>query len=159
MKTAILIIAVSLVFTSCNNSANKAEAEVSTDQTNNVTATDEHEHSTSESIELDNGAKWKVVPEMMQHITNIESDINQFDATQHTDMKDYTALGINLQNNLDLLTGNCTMEGKAHDELHKWLLPFIDKVEAFNKLKDKEEAEKSAKEIKNTFTVFHTYFE
>lgn len=159
-KIKTLLLTATILFGyACNNPSHKPDSEASTEQTTNITETDEHEHSTSESIELDNGAKWKVVPEMMQHIKNMESEVNRFYETQHADMKDYTAVGINLQKNLDLLTSNCTMEGKAHDELHKWLLPFIDKVDGFNKLKDKDEAEKGAQEIKNTFTVFNTYFE
>ena len=158
MKNTILIIALSLIFVSCNNSANKVETEVATTQTINATETDGHEHSASDSIELDNGAKWKVVPEMMQYIKNMESDVNAFHETQYSDMKDFTILGKGLQKNLDLLTSKCTMEGKAHDELHKWLLPYIDMVDDFNKSKNTEEATHRFEEIHMSFKKFNIYF-
>lgn len=161
MKTiSTLIVTAALFFGSaCNNSANKVDTEVATAQTNNAAETDEHEHSANDPIELDNGAKWKVVPEMMQHIKNMESDVNSFYETQHSEMKDFTVLGKSLQKNLDLLTSNCTMEGKAHDELHKWLLPYIDLVEGFNKSKDIEDATHRLEEIHTSFKTFNIYFE
>jgi len=111
MKNAIFIIAFSLIFTSCNNSADKADAEVATEQPDNATETDEYKHSPSESIELDNGSKWKVVPEMMKHIRNMESDVHRFNETQHSDLKDFTQLGRNLQKSIDLLTSSCSKMG------------------------------------------------
>ena len=40
------------------------------------------------------------------------------------------------------------MKGKAHDELHKWLLPYIDLVKELSEAKDETEAEK------NNFKIF-----
>ena len=57
--------------------------------------------------------------------------------------------------NLDLLTSNCTMKGQAHDELHKWLLPYLDLVTDFSKDKSAEQFA----EIQNAFTTFNQYFE
>jgi len=118
-----------------------------------------HSHTESDSIELNNGDKWKVVSEMMGHIRNMESDINRFAETEHSDLKDYSQLGSSLQKNIDLLTSNCTMEGKAHDELHKWLLPYIDMVDKLNKSKNSDEALHTFEEIKSSYKTFNLYFE
>jgi hypothetical protein len=109
---------------SCNNSVKEQNSETSQTQQLDAPKENAHQHSESDSIEFNNGAKWKVVPDMMKHIRNMESDINRFAETKHSDLKDYTQLGASLQKNIDLLTSNCTMEGKAHDELHKWLVPL-----------------------------------
>jgi hypothetical protein len=140
-----------LILISCDNKKVKTE---------NVAVSNEtHHHSESDSIELNNGAKWKVVSEMMAHIRNMESDINRFSETKHTELKDFTQLGTNLQKNIDLLTSNCTMEGKAHDELHKWLLPYIDLVDKLNKSKNSDEALRTFEEIKASYKTFNLYFE
>ena len=47
------------------------------------------------------------------------------------------------------------MKGEAHDELHKWLVPYIELVDAFSK-------EKSANqfiEIQHYFKTFNQYFQ
>ena len=143
----------------CNNSVKEQNSE--TLQTQQLEATDEitHQHDENDSIELNNGAKWKVVSEMMAHIRNMESDINLFSETKQTELKDFTQLGTNLQKNIDLLTSNCTMEGKAHDELHKWLLPYIDMVDKLNKSKNNDEALRIFEEIKASYKTFNLYFE
>lgn len=118
-----------------------------------------HPHTEGDSIELNNGAKWKVVPDMMKYIRNMESDINRFGETKHTELKAFTQIGESLQKNIDLLTSNCTMEGKAHDELHKWLLPYIDMVDKLNKSKNSDEALHNFEEINSSYKTFNLYFE
>ncbi len=59
----------------------------------------------------------------------------------------------------DLLTSNCTMKGKAHDELHKWLLPYIDMVKELSEAKDETEASKLFENIQISFTTFNKYFQ
>jgi hypothetical protein len=147
------------IFYGCNNSVKDENTKISNTPSAEAADGSEHKHSENDSIELNNGSKWKVVPEMMKHIKNMESDINSFSETQQTELKDFTQLGLSLQKNIDLLTSNCTMEGKAHDELHKWLLPYIDMVEKLNKSKNSDEALQTFKEIKYSFKIFNLYFE
>ena len=106
---------------SCNT---KTEQEPTADQP--TVETEVHEHVTDEPLQLNEGQKWKVDDNMMVHIAQMEQDIASLDQP-----KDFEQLSENLNKNLGLLTSNCTMEGQAHDELHKWLLPYIDLVEAF----------------------------
>lgn len=117
---------------------------------------EEHQHNEeTKAIELNNGEKWTVDAEMMVHIRNMENDVKDF-ATQ-TDM-DHKSLANKLQTNIELLTSNCTMTGKAHDELHKWLLPYIDTVDEFAEMKDTATAAGQFKTIQSSFITFNTYF-
>ena len=86
----------------------------------------------------------------------MEKEVQNFNTT---DPKNYNLLGEKLQNNIDLLTSNCTMEGKAHDELHKWLLPYIDMVAELVETKDESTAMKQFENIKNSFETFNQYFQ
>jgi hypothetical protein len=113
-----------------------------------------------DSIVLDNGKKWKVVPEMMIYIKKIEGDIIAFEKTkQVAGIKNYSELATKVQKNIDLLTSKCTMEGPAHDELHKWLLPFMQDVEHLGEAKNKEEALWIFNQINDSFKVLNLNFE
>lgn len=161
MKTQILIISVAMLGISfgCNTSVEKENKETTIVQPQVSELESEHEHSLNESIELNNGSKWTVVPKMMQYIRNMESDVNHFGESQNTELKDFKQLGASLQKNIDLLTSSCTMEGKAHDELHKWLVPYIDLVGKLNASKNSEEALHTFEEIKSSLKTFNKYFE
>lgn len=153
MKTLIILIsAISLFLFGCGNTSN----EKSKEQTETVTHK-EHQHNAEiQTIELNNGEKWKVDVNMITHIRNMENDINSF---ANVEQKDFKSLAEKLQSNIDLLTSNCTMKGKAHDELHKWLLPYIDLVKELSEAKDETEASKQFENIQTSFTTFNQYFQ
>ena len=132
---------------SCNDKAKNESAE-----TSQATKTEVHEHSNDETIQLNGGQKWKVDVDMMAHIRTMENDVTSFDKETP---ENYQLLADNLKKNLDLLTSNCTMKGEAHDELHKWLLPYIELVDDFSKDKSNENLAK----IQESFTTFNQYFQ
>ena len=151
-KITILIPVIGLFLFSCGNTSN----EKSKEQTETVTHEEHHHDDESEAIELNNGEKWKVDANMITHIRNMENDVISFGKVEQ---KDYKSLSKKLQSNIDLLTSNCTMKGKAHDELHKWLLPYIDLVKELSEAKDETEAEKQFQNIQTSFTAFNQYFQ
>ena len=151
-KKIILIPAIALFLFSCGNASNEKSEDLSEIETH-----DEHHHDDeSEAIELNNGEKWQVNANMITHIRNMENDVVSY---AKVEQKDYKSLSEKLQSNIDLLTSNCTMKGKAHDELHKWLLPYIDLVKEFSEAKDKTEASKHFENIQISFTTFNQYFQ
>ncbi|MFZ7166115.1 MAG: hypothetical protein ACO1G5_01075 [Bacteroidota bacterium] len=151
-KITILIPVISLFLFSCGNTSN----EKSKEQTETVTH-EEHQHNAEiQTIELNNGEKWKVDANMITHIRNMENDVISF---AKVEQKDYKSLSDKLQSNIYLLTSNCTMKGKAHDELHKWLLPYIDLVRDLSELKDETEAANKLGEIQSSLTTFNQYFQ
>ena len=143
IKIAFLATVVLLLF-SCNT---KSKEEKTTE-----IKTEEHQHSESETIQLNNGEKWKVDDNMMLHIRNMEKDIIHFDQEKSTN---YSLLANKLKTNIDILTSNCTMKGQAHDELHKWLVPYIELVDSFSK----EKSANQFTEIQNSFKTFNQYFQ
>ena len=151
-KITILISLISLFLFSCGNTSN----EKSKEQTETVTH-EEHQHNAEiQTIELNNGEKWKVDANMITHIRNMKNDVISF---AKVEQKDYKVLSEKLQASIDLLTSNCTMTGQAHDELHKWLLPYMDLVEELSEAEDKIEAEKQFQEIQTSITTFNHYFQ
>lgn len=153
MKILIMsILTLSLLLFGCGNVENEKSNKPTVSN-----AKEEHKHNAEiQSIELNNGEKWKVDSNMIPYIRNMERDIISFSNDEH---KDYNSLAEKLQSNIDSLTYNCTMEGKAHDELHKWLLPFIDLVTELSKSKNETEAAKQFENIQKSFRTFNQYFQ
>jgi hypothetical protein len=106
-----------------------------------------------ESIRLNNGEKWKVDAHMLTFIRNMEQKVQSFDVTS-----EYGSLAQDLETTIDSLTSNCTMKGQAHDELHKWLLPYIDTVEELGQA-GADEAPGILQSLRESFVTFNRYFE
>ena len=140
LKISTIVLSVFLL-TSCNNKANE-EATVAIE-------TETHQHLDTQAIQLNDGKKWKVDDHMMVHFRNMEKAVNA------ADNENYQMLIDELASNINLLTSNCTMKGQGHDELHKWLLPFIENVKTFSNDKSNE----NFTIIQNSFTTFNQYFE
>lgn len=152
MTRLISLLAISLFLFSCGNNAN----EKSQEQTEAVTHEEHQHHTETNALELNNGKKWKVNDEMVPAIRAMEKDINTF---ANSEQKDYRSLAEKLQKNIDVLISSCTMKGKAHDELHKWLVPYIDTVKGLKEAKDETTAAKYFGDIQIAFTTFNQYFQ
>lgn len=139
----------------CKNTASNEEIK----QQDTVVTEEVLQAEVQEVILLDNGKKWVVVPEMMVFIKNIENAVDEFSKNENPSFKEYQNLSKGIAKNLEELTSNCTMTGQAHDELHKWLVPFLDLSAEFSKCANQQEAEKVYSKIKESFKEFVIYFE
>ena len=150
MKTNLLkFAAVAFLITACTS--NQTE----TEQTEVASHEEHHHDSESTDIVLNNGEEWQVNPEMMVHVQEMKKDIETFSSKNDTN---YSALAKKLKANIQLLTSSCTMEGQAHEELHKWLLPFIGLVNDFAAEKDATILSEKFQEIKKSMEEFELYF-
>lgn len=153
MKSIIMSFASMLLFLlGCADSANKTDETVKDSMVEGAHKHDEE----STVIELNNGEKWLVDSNMMIHFRKMESDVA---ALSSPSQEAYQILAENLTITIDTLTSNCTMKGKAHDELHKWLLPFIDLVDEFGEASTAEESREKYNAIKSAFVAFNEYFQ
>ena len=152
----ILPLTLSMLIFGCTTSENMEETETIDKETVIETTEENHHHDENEAIVLNDGNKWKVVETMIVYIRNMEQAVNSFEGTES---KDYTALAKTIDENLTELTSKCTMEGQAHDELHKWLVPFIGLSEQFDVATELTEQERIYNDFKTAFVEFNTYFE
>ena len=142
MRKTITITTICIFIFSCSNTSNEKIKE--------------HQHNTEKlTIELNSGEKWNVDANMMTHIRNMENDVISFSGAE---LKDYHFLAKKLQSNVDLLTSNCTMKGKAHDELHKWLVPYIDLVNEMLEVQDVTQGSGHLVNLQKSFKEFNRYF-
>lgn len=153
MKAKIgLLTVVGLLVFGCGEVTNEKIEETTEDVTHK-----EHHHAEEvQAIGLNDGEKWKVNDEMMPFIHSIEKHINAFATAEQ---KDYQLLAEELKNEINLLASSCTMTGESHEELHKWLLPFMEQVNELLVIESEDEAAMKFAEIQTSLTLFNQYFQ
>lgn len=135
---------------SCNlkSSENETGAEV---KENDLS----HQKDTVVSLVLNEGEKWKVNSEMLPHILRIEDRLKVFNQSKEKNFKDF---GEKSQQDLDLLIASCTMKGKSHEQLHRWLIPHIQLVKDIAVVENSTDGSKLCTEMEHSFNAFNQYF-
>lgn len=156
MKKTRLIIAmvISLGLFACNNKATEVPAD---EMEVNIEADhhEGHDHHGMEALMLNSGEKWVVNAEMIPFVNKGQELLNDYIATQDTD---YKALASQMKEQNNQLIKSCTMDGKSHDELHKWLHPHLELVTALENAADQDEANKIVHELKTSYNTYAEYF-
>ena len=157
-KKILVVLAFSFLFIACDEHANheeqheeKHEEEAKDDEK------EEHKHEEgSEELQLNGGEKWAANSEMMIFVRKMEGSVSALESAEE---KDFKALGADLQENVKALVSACTMTGASHDELHKWLMPYMALVKELNNAENNEQAEEVFHKIQHSFGEFNQYFE
>lgn len=117
--------------------------------------TTEKEEATTEvtaetsKVTLDNGKLWIANPETTEGIHNMQKIISERGKeAAGSDIKEA------LENEFQMISEKCTMEGEAHEQLHNYLLPLKMKL---NKLDGTNDAE-VLKDIENHLKEYPKYF-
>lgn len=153
MKKIIFLAASSIILWSCKNNAENNKPTIDT----TIQEKQQETHNeTSEVIELNNGNKWLINIEMKPFITEGQKLVAEFLKTNNTD---YKSLAKNLIEQNNLLIKSCTMTGKSHDELHKWLEPHLKLVEDLEATTDATKAKEIVSKIEQSYQSFGNFFE
>lgn len=150
MKKIFIIIFGSFALLSCNQTAEKSTSKV---EVTKQEAPKEEE--SEEALELNNGEKWVVNEEMKPHVREGEDLVNVYAETNHSDFK---KLATDLKSHNDKLIKSCTMDGKSHDELHKWLVPHLKLTKELAEETDAIKASDIVKELQYSYSSYHRYF-
>lgn len=159
MKKIFLLVTGSVLIWSCNNPSNETE-KIDDHSQHETTMTDHdqdehHYNESAESIELNDGERWVVNEEMKPYVAKTEELLKEYNS--ETDSHVELSERLTEQNNE--LIRSCTMTGKSHDELHKWLHPHMETVQALGEAESQEEAEKIHADLKQSIDTYHTYFQ
>lgn len=153
-KNIILVAIAGAFLVSCSNTSNTEEVTVEVEATHEDHA--HHDADLSEEIELENGQKWKVNEEMTPFLLGGKQIVADYLAADGTD---YQQLAADVKEQNSQLIKSCTMQGKSHDELHKWLHPHLDLVKALEATTDADEASKLVNKLKISYDTYSNYFE
>src|SRR5690606_22737518 len=110
----------------------------------------------SEPLELNDGERWVVNEEMKPYLSKGEELLNTYMQASQADHKE---LASQLQEQNNLLIQSCTMTGKSHDELHKWLHPHMALLVDLGSAESKTNADKLISEINTSFETYHQHFQ
>lgn len=140
----------------CNNKA----AEVPADEMEMSIEADqhqehEHDHDGTEVLVLNDGQRWMVNQEMKPFVKKGEEMVQNY---IKSDAKDYKALAAQLKEVNSQLIKSCTMDGKSHDELHKWLHPHLELVKELEQATDSNQADETVHELKDSYDTYSEYF-
>lgn len=157
-KLIIVLIAISLLFIGCKDQAKESNAS----KKNETEHTEQHTESKAVSndwiqeIKMNNGAKWIANPETNEGVANMKSILT---ASNPKELKDYLMVANALNNEKNFVIKECTMKGPSHDNLHVWLLPLIEQIDALKEAKTLDEAKHIYKSIEQNVYAYNDYFE
>lgn len=147
MKTKIILLIAAIGF------AHLACKQKAAEPTSSETA--ETTEKSNDQIELNDGKKWKAPSSMVAYVDKMQKDLDSASTVQQ---RDYAALTTQLDADIQQLIGNCTMTGKSHDELHKWLLPYMEVVKGISNT-DAKQADEAFEKARSSVKEFYLYFE
>ena len=150
MKKIIVLGISSFLLWSCNSNAEKSATHQEA-ETHVAHQSDEN----SEIMELNNGEKWVVNEEMKPFVLKGSELANAY---IEDGQSDYKALASQLKDQNNQLIKSCTMDGKSHDELHKWLHPHLEIVKALEDETDEAKANQIVLSLQKSYQDYHHYF-
>ncbi|WP_431134125.1 hypothetical protein [Psychroserpens mesophilus] len=107
-------------------------------------------------ITLNEGQKWTANTETNEGVERMKTTIK----TQPTNtLEEYYNLAELLNKDKNYVIKNCTMKGDSHDNLHVWLLPLMDKIDALSETQTLKEASKLKHSITENINAYDTYFQ
>lgn len=160
-KTLVTVAILSVLFMGC-----KQTNEKKTDETVEATET-VHQHGDMHSdmaldnswvneIKLDNGNKWEANVETTQGVAKMEELIK---SSNPKTVEDYHQLASALNEVKNYVVKECTMEGPSHDNLHVFLHPLIEKIDALGEVSSVEKGEEITGQIQENLDSYYNYFD
>ena len=105
--------------------------------------------------ELNNGRKWKANQETTTAIRNMMQLVQSHSGDN---IESYRALKGKLQKELQYIFENCSMKGKAHDQLHSYIVPLRDLIKQLDQ-DELSELRKSNAGLEAHLSRYATIFE
>ena len=159
-KIAVSLIAIVAMLLSCkNNSKEKEHVNTSKNkvklQTEAPTEMNVNEGWIGD-MEFNQGARWKANPETNQGVAKMQAVLT---ISNPKELKDYHTVANALTKEKNYVIKECTMKGPSHDNLHIWLVPLIEKIDALSNAGELEEAQQVYKAIEEHVSAYSTYFQ
>lgn len=146
IKSISIIILISAVLMNCTGK-----------KQGNEEAHSEHEKQNKNTgIELNQGEKWILNEEMKPFLKQSEEILQSYNASNDSS---HLELADQLKAQNDQLISSCTMKGKSHDELHKWLHPHLQLVKKLQDAESEKEAEAVIKQLEGSYKIYHQHFQ
>lgn len=108
-------------------------------------------------IELkNNNERWEANKETTEGVKKMSSIVKKSDPKT---VEDYHQLASELNEEKNTVVKKCTMEGASHDNLHIFLHPLIEKINALGKVESVEKGAEITANIEENLREYDNYFE
>ena len=107
-------------------------------------------------IKLDDGQKWQANTETTE---GVEKMLNLVKTSDLKTVEGYHNLASKLNEDKNFVVKKCTMKSLSHDNLHVFLHPLIEKIEALGKVESSEEGAVVTASIKENLEYYYPYFQ
>ena len=99
--------------------------------------------------------KWQANPETTVGVNNMLKLLKSGDLKT---VADYHNLASQLNEEKNFVIKECTMKGASHDNLHIFLLPLIEKIDALGKVSTTTEGSEITASIEENLNGYYNYF-
>lgn len=164
-KTLLSIAMMAFILSSCNNSKKEAHATEQNTKVELEEVSHQNHDAPSEGnvlnnnwmneIQLDNGSQWLANIETNEGVQKMKEMLKSIDTNT---LEEYHNLAAELTHAKNYVIKECTMKGPSHDNLHVWLLPLMEKIDALAETNNLEEAAKIKQSIAENVNAYDNYF-
>jgi hypothetical protein len=161
MKYLITIISL-IALVSCKDQKQEAvnnaaeEIETSAEPTNEQEApSTAFDNSWANEIQLNGVQKWDANAATNEGVSKMK---NRIDSQSSITLEAFHDVAQQLNEDKNYVVKNCTMKGASHDNLHIWLMPLIEKIDALSMAQSIEEASMIKQSIVDHLNAYTTYF-
>lgn len=109
----------------------------------------------TQSMNLDKGEKWVANEATNNGVSKMKELLSTSSATT---LEEYHDLASNLNLEKNILIKKCTMTDAAHDNLHTFLEPLIEKIAALAEVESTDEAVVIKETIRENLDLYSKYF-
>lgn len=148
LSLVLLSMGMLLACRSANDSVEDAPAD-------SVTTAQEPHAEHTEGLALNNGAQWLADSTTRVNVTLLQRTIADARTAKTTN---YLQTAAALQEGLNKMVKECTMQGPDHDALHQWLEPLMEKVKTLKQADSAEKASAILADIEKHLDLFTRYF-
>jgi hypothetical protein len=107
-------------------------------------------------IQLNDGSKWIANTETNE---GVDAMLEMVKTSAPKTVDDYHALATKLNEEKNFVVKKCTMEGPSHDNLHVFLHPLIEKIDALGKVSNVDEGAEITANIQENLEGYYNYFQ
>lgn len=159
-KTILMTAMLSTLLLSCKDNKTTS-AETHQHDTENVMP---HEHESIDELlsntwlnemQMDDGKKWEANIETTVGVTKMLEILNDFNPQT---LEEYHTMAQALNEQKNYIIQECTMTGPSHDNLHTFLHPLIDKIDALLKVESIDKAKAITKSINDNAKEYFNFF-
>lgn len=160
-KTILTTVMIVALFISCKEIKEKSNTSTNVETTETI---HENVHQDNKmvlnnswvnEIQLDGGNKWEANIETTE---GVKSMLGLIKENNPQTVEDYHQLASKLNDEKNFVVKECTMTGPSHDNLHVFLHPLIEKIDALGKVNSVENGKETIKRIKENLDEYYTYF-